>query len=255
MQAGGSLFPSLGVNPAAVGEASLLDDIGGTTGRARTANTDARWGRSLRAFARRTVWTLPAAAGCLALAGMWGWPSAVADPDGKSPGTWLVVTMVGLILAVLGILAVTALLSATAARRWSVLALISVLAGTVLLAPVLGVIGLARPSVSRVAATLPAGAAQDLENRFFHGAVTRWLGLGGLALLAVGWLAFGCAIVASGVLNRMDGYLVGLAVAIAAGSAYLSWQFLTVVAAMILLAAGLGLAWTASRLIPDDALP
>ena len=75
--------------------------------------------------------------------------------------------------------------------------------------------------------------------------------MGGLILLSVGWLAFGCAVLASGVLNRVDGYLVLCAVAIGVLAAYLSWQFLITVAAMVLLAAGLGLAWTASRLTPD----
>jgi len=35
----------------------------------------------------------------------------------------------------------------------------------------------------------------------------------------------------------------------------MSWQFLITVAAMVVLAAGLGLAWTASRLTPDGRTP
>jgi Amt family ammonium transporter len=201
------------------------------------------------------VWTLPAAAICYALSGMWGWPTRNSEPAGESPGTWLVVTVFGLILGVAGVLAVTALLSATPGRRWSVGALVLIPAGSLLLTPVLGVIAVARPSVSRTADRIGADAALDLENRFFDNAITRWLGVGGLILLAAGWFLLGCAVLASGVLNRVDGYLLLCAVAIAVLAAYMSWQFLITVAAMVVLAAGLGLAWTASRLTPDGRTP
>ena len=221
----------------------------------RPVTPEAAWGRSLRRFARTLVWTLPVAAICFALSGMWGWPTWTAEPAGESPGTWLVVTVFGLILGVVGVLAMTALLSSTPGRRWSLAALISAVTGTVLLAPILGVVGLARPSVTRVTDRLGPDAAADLERRFFDNAISRWLGVGGLVLLAVGWLAFGCAVLASGALNRVDGYLALCAVAIAVVGAYLSWQFLITVAAMVLLAAGLGLSWTASRLTPDGRTP
>jgi Amt family ammonium transporter len=220
----------------------------------RPVTPEAAWGRTLRRFARSAVWTLPMAAVCLALSGMWGWPTRAAEPAGESPGTWLVVTVFGLILGLAGVLAMTALLSATPGRSWSVGALVLVLTGTVLLAPVLGVLALARPSVTRLAGRLGPDTAADLDNRFLDNAVSRWLGVGGLALLAAGWLSFGCAVLASGVLSRVDGYLVLCAVTVAVLAAYVSWQFLITVAAVILLAAGLGLAWTAYRLRPDGQL-
>jgi hypothetical protein len=216
---------------------------------------DVAWAGSLRLFARGAVWALPVAAVCFATGGLWGWPTPTREPSGQSPGTWLVVSLIGLLLGAAGVTGLVALLSPTAARRWSLAALVGVAAGTVLVAPVLGVVALARPAVSRLAGQLPPGITANLEYRFFDNAVSRWLAVGGFALLAAGWFALGCAVLASNVLNRIDGYLILAAVGVAVVSAYLSWQFLTVVAAMVLLAAGLGLSWTAARLTPDGAPP
>ena len=68
-------------------------------------------------------------------------------------------------------------------------------------------------------------------------------------------LALGCAVLACGVLKRADGYGLLAAVGVAVLAAYLSWPFLLVVAAMIALAAGLGIAWSAVRLAPDGSSP
>jgi hypothetical protein len=132
-------------------------------------------------------------------------------------------------------------------------ALLAVLPGTVLLAPVLGIIGLARPSVLRM--RLGSDLTANLDGRFVDGAVSRWLGVGGLVLLAVGWFALGCAVLASEILKRVDGLLILAAMAIAVLGAYLTWELLLFFASMVLLAAGLGLSLTAWRLregaIPD----
>lgn len=207
------------------------------------------WARPLRRVARVGVWTLPLAAACIALAGMWGWPTPADPSGGGNGGSWLVLTLAGLTLLVMGVVSVAALLVATPAGRWAVGATIGVVSGSILLAPVLGLVGLARPAGAQLG-ELGAG----LEQRLFESAVSRWLGVGGLILLAVGGLALGCAILAAGVLNTGDGWLVLGAVALAVGSAYTGWEFLLVIAALCLLAASLGLAWTASRLTPDGVL-
>jgi hypothetical protein len=97
--------------------------------------------------------------------------------------------------------------------------------------------------------------AGSLDGRLLDGAVVRWLGGTGLVLLATGWFVMGCAVLVSGVLNRVDGALLMVGVCVAVGAGYLSWQFLLVIAAMIIVAAGLGLAWTAWRLAPDGQVP
>ncbi|GEM_PF-1430186 len=213
------------------------------------------WARSMRRFARATVWAVPAAAICFALGGLWGWPTPDEGPTGQSAGTWLVVTLLGLLFGLLGAVSLTALLAATTGRRWALIALLFVAAGTVFFAPVVGLVGLARPSVTSIAGQISRDAATNLEAAFFDGSVGRWLGIGGLVLLAAGWLALGCAVIASGVLHRVDGWLVLVAVAVAVGAAYLSWQVVFVIGSMLLLAAGLGLAWSASRLTLDGRSP
>ena len=74
-------------------------------------------------------------------------------------------------------------------------------------------------------------------------------------LLAAGWLCLAVAVLAAGVLNRIDGALLAGTVAVATIAAYAHLQFLVVIAAMLALAAGLGLAFTASRLNPDGVPP
>jgi hypothetical protein len=211
------------------------------------------WAATLRQFGRISVWSLPVGALLLALSGMWGWPTPTTDPVGRSPGTWLVFTVFGLLFALVGVLALTALMSASPGRMWAMLGLGTSLAGTVLLVPVLGVMGLARPAVTRLNAQLGPQVAAQLESRFFGGAVSRWLGVGGLVLLSVGCLALGCAVLASRLLNRIDGFMLFGVVGVSIAAAYAHWQFLVVIAAMLLLAAGLGLAFTAARLTQDGA--
>jgi len=211
------------------------------------------WAATLRRFGRLVVWALPLGALLLALSGMWGWPTPTTEPVGSSPGTWLVFTVFGLLFALVGVLALTALLATSPGRRWAMLGLGTALAGTVLLVPVLGLMGLARPAMNRLDAQLGPQAAAQLESRLFGGSVSRWLGVGGLILLSIGGLALGCAVLASRLLNRIDGYLLFGVVGVVGVAAYQHWQFLVAIAAMLLLAAGLGLAFTASRLTPDGA--
>jgi hypothetical protein len=212
---------------------------------------DARWALSLRNIARIGLWGLPVAALLFAIGGMWGWPEPGQVPGGQSPGTWLVVTIFAMMLGLFGMIALAALVSPTTGRRWGIAALVFTVIGTVLFAPVTGVIGLARPAVSRAENRIGGPAAADLEHRLFDSSVIKWLVVGGLVLLACGWFAAGCAVLACGVLNRVDGFLLLGAVSVAVLGAYLSWQFLLVIAAMMGLAAGLGLSWTACWLSPD----
>jgi len=194
----------------------------------RVAVIDTSWGRSLR-FARSTTWALPLGALGLALAGVRGWPGSAAPPS----AAWLLTMLASLVLALVGGVALTALLGGTPGRRWAAVALVLMLAGTVLFVPVLGLIAVAR------------GAAGDADG------LARTLASGGLGLLGSGWVLMGCGVLVARILNRADGVLLVLAVGVAMASAYLSWQFLFVVAAMIMVAGGLGLSWSAWRLTPD----
>ena len=67
--------------------------------------------------------------------------------------------------------------------------------------------------------------------------------------------ALGLSLLAANVMNRVDGWLMGGGVAVAATAGFLSWDFLLTIATMMFLAASLGAAWTASRLTADGQLP
>jgi hypothetical protein len=211
--------------------------------------SDLQWAGQLRRFGRAAVWCLPAAVAALAVASWWGWPAPGAEPHGASPGTWLLVTVLGLTLWAVGLVAVTALAVSTPGRPWAVASLLLGLSGALALAPMLGVLGVARPAVSR--STDPALA---IDAQLFEGSVGRWLTVGGLLLLALSTVALAMTILASEVLNRFDGWLVLGGVGVAVIGAYLSWEFMLTLACMALLAAALGVAWNASRLTPDGHL-
>jgi Amt family ammonium transporter len=215
---------------------------------------DAAWGRTLR-FARQATWALPAGAFGFALVGVWGWPTPTAGPTGRAAGAWLVVTLVSLALTLVGGVALTGLLGATPGRYPAAGALVAMLTGTVVFVPVVGLVGVARPAIASLPAQIRPAVAGDLDGRLLDGVVVRWLGGGGLVLLAAGWFAMGCAVLLSGVLSRVDGAMLMVSVSVAVTAGYLSWQFLLVIAAMVLVAGGLGLAWTAWRLAPDGQVP
>jgi hypothetical protein len=181
-------------------------------------------GDQLRGLARAGVWALLAAPGVLALSGLWGWPGQA----GRLPsGTWLACTAVGVATALVGMWSVTALLAVTRVRVLAVTGALATLFGVVAVMPAVGSVALAHTS--------PVGAG-------------RWLGLGGLTLVALGWVALGVAVMTSQILNGLDGMLILAAVGLAAVAGLLSWRFPLVIAAVGMFAAASGLGWTASRL-------
>jgi Amt family ammonium transporter len=233
---------------------TVLGGLHYRTAAPRQSVGDIQWAEALRRFARTTVWFLPAAVLAMALASVWGWPTPTTETSGASPGTWLVVSLLGLGLWLAGVVGLAALVASTTVRPWGIVAVLATIAGTVFVAPVLGVIGLARPAALRTADVIGAEPAGSLQAQFLDGHVGRWLAVGGFALLGIGAIAASGAILGSRVLNRIDGWLMLVAIAIAAGGAYLSWEFMLTLAAMVMLAATLGLAWTVSRLSPDGGL-
>jgi Amt family ammonium transporter len=229
------------------------DELPSTDDDARR-ELDATWIQSLR-FARSATWALPVGAFGFALASLWGWPTPTGGPAGLSPAGWLATMLVSLALALLGAVALAALLGATSGRRPAAAALVAMISGTVVFVPVLGLVGIARPAIARLPAQIRPQVAGSLDGWLLDGGVVRWLSVGGLGLLGAGWFLMGCAVLASGILNRTDGVLLIAAVSVAGAAAYQSWQFLLVIAAMIMVAGGLGLAWTAWRLAPDGQVP
>jgi hypothetical protein len=227
------------VDAAAVGPA-----VDVTAAAASSSDGFAGDGRS-RGFARAGVWAIPAAVVALGVTSFWGAPSPDHPPAGVSPGSWLVLTSMGLALGLLGAVSLTTLLLATPGRLWAFAGMLSTVAGTVLAAPALGVIALARPAVGR----LGDGPRSAFEADLASGPVFRGLSVGGLVLLAIGWILIGYAVVGSRLLNRVDGYLVVAAVVLAAAAIFA--RPLLTIASLSMLAAGLGIGWTANRAATD----
>jgi hypothetical protein len=187
----------------------------------------AAWARSLRRFARVAVWALPAYALAYGIATLG--PARDTGPAPYLSGDDPVDLLVGLASAWLGLVATVALaglLAPVRGRRSAAGGLIAGLLGTALLLPVAGL-----PAESSVA---------DLS--------VRGLQWAGLTLIAVGWLLLGWAVARSRLFNRGDGILLMLAGPLLAAGAG-AYGPLRTIGALLLLAAGIGIGWTAGRLV------
>lgn len=185
---------------------------------------EAVWIWSVRRYARVALWALPLSAVLL------GWSTlGVATPPGP-----LVVRLLAGWLATIAMIGLAALLAGARTRRVAVLGLLVGLAGSVLLLPL---------------AALPAGVAPDgtpLPVGHVHTA-----SLAAAAVLGTGWLLLGWAVFRSKLVNPADGILLMIA-AVSIGAGSYAVKPLPTVGALLLLAAGMGIAWTGNRLIPRD---
>jgi hypothetical protein len=193
---------------------------------------------AVRAAARVATWCLPLAAVVFGVSVLAAWPHSTAA---ASPGTWVLLTAASVMLTLLGALGVTVLLVPTAGRAPALAGLLTLLAGTALAAPVAGVVGLARPAVQHLGSATTIAFDADLAS----GPAVRGIALAGLLLLGAGWTLLACAILVSNRFSRGDGYLLLFAVGLA--TAGILVRPVLAIAALAALAAGLGLAFTATR--------
>jgi Amt family ammonium transporter len=159
----------------------------------------------------------------LARTGLWALPvSAVAQGwaslAGHGTAAWLV-ALAGTWTGLLALVAVTGLLAGTQARRLGVAGLLIGLAGGVLL----------------VAGAGPGADPVDAA-------------LVGSAVYGTGWLLSGLAVLRSRLLNPADGILLMLAATVVAAGRY-AVDPLPTVGALLMLAAGMGIAWCGARLL------
>lgn len=183
---------------------------------------EAVWIWSVRRYARLALWALPAAAL------LDGWAALGIDTP---PGP-LIVALIADWLAALAMIALAGLLAGTRTRRPALAGLLTGLAGTMLTLPL---------------AALPPGTTP-------HGTILSEPQLQlattvAAATSGAGWLLLGWAVFRSRLVNPADGILLMLAAAALGAGAY-AQQPLPTVGALLLLAAGTGLAWTGARLIP-----
>jgi Amt family ammonium transporter len=181
---------------------------------------EAVWIWSVRRYARLALWALPTAAlldGWLTL--------GVETPPGPLP-----VALTAGWLSAVAMIALTGLLAGTRCRRAALAGLLTALAGTVLTLP-FAALPPGVPPAGLASPALPAVAAA------------------GAAVTGAGWLLLGWAVFRSRLVNPADGVLLMLAAVAQAAGGY-ARQPLPTVGALLLLAAGTGLAWTGARLIP-----
>jgi Amt family ammonium transporter len=183
---------------------------------------EAVWIWSVRRYARQALWALPAAAL------LFGWTTlGIATPPGP-----LVVELAAAWLSLIAMIALAGLLAGSRTRRSAVTGLLSGMAGFLIALP---------------AAALPPGVAaagSPLTAATMHLVVIVGAGFSGAGWLLLGWAVFRAKLV-----NPADGILLMLA-ATAIGAAPLTVEPLPTVGALLLLAAGTGLAWTGNRLLP-----
>jgi hypothetical protein len=183
---------------------------------------EAVWIWSVRRYARLALWALPVSAS------LSGWAAlGVGFPPGP-----LVIQLAAAWLSVIAMIALAGLLTGTRTRR-------SALAGML--------IGLAAFLTSLPLAALPddtlaAGAPLTVPQ-------LRLVEVAAAAATGMGWLLLGWAVFRSKLVNPADGMLLMLA-AVAIGAGSHAHQPLPTVGALLLVAAGTGLAWTGGRLIP-----
>lgn len=179
---------------------------------------EAVWIWSVRRFARIALWALPLAAVA------YGWTTL----QGTERLGDLIALDIAAWLALIAMVAITALLAGSRSRRPAIAGLLLGFAGTVMLLPL----------------TALQGVPDGMTDARVGG-----LGIAAAAVTGIGWLLLGWAVLRSGLLNPADGILLMLA-AFSVGAGAFAVDPLPTVGALLLLAAGMGLAWTGSRLLP-----
>jgi hypothetical protein len=191
--------------------------------------TNATWAWSVRRFARALMWTLPGYAVAYGAVTLGRW-------DGLAPLPYLengrVFHLVGWVVAMwLGLMALVALaglLAAARSRRTAAIGLMVALTGTVLWLPF---------------AALPGDTP-------VYSLDAHTLSLAGGAVYSAGWLLAGWSVLHSGLFSKSDGLLLMVAAPML-GVAGLVVGPLQTVGAIFVLAAGIGMSWTAGRLVPS----
>ncbi|MEV6300763.1 hypothetical protein AB0M02_15245 [Actinoplanes sp. NPDC051861] len=185
---------------------------------------DAVWIWSVRRYARLALWGLPPAAV------LYGWLTLGVD---SPPGPLAVGLLAGW-LATISLIALAGLLAGSRTRRSALAGLLVTLAGATMLLPL---------------AALPEDAVVEnapLVAGHIPGLLTTAEAVAGTGVMLLGWALFRSKLV-----NPADGVLLMLGAA-ALGFGTHAAQPIPTVGALLLLAAGMGLAWTGGRLLPSS---
>lgn len=183
---------------------------------------EAVWIWSVRRFARIALWALPIAAVA------YGWTTFgnVSRPE------QFYAVLAAAWLSLIAMVAIAALLAGSRTRRPAIAGLLLGFAGTIMLLPLMAL----PPDTALAGGTVSADRVGAL-------------GILAATITGTGWLLLGWAVLRSKLLNPADGILLMLA-AVSVGAGTFPVDPLPTVGALLLLAAGTGLAWTGSRLLP-----
>jgi hypothetical protein len=187
--------------------------------------SDASWAWSMRRLARIAVWLVPGYAivyGSVTLVGSGSAPFLTQPRPAHLLG-WIGALWLGL----LGLMALASLLIVARSRVTAIAGLLVAVAGTMLLLPFGG---------------LPESSAT-------LGTAGRVIAIVGGVLYSLGWWLTGLALYRSGVFSQSDGVLLMIAAPLL-GIGGLLVAALHGIGAMFVLAAGIGVAWRAGRLLP-----
>jgi Amt family ammonium transporter len=218
----------------------------------------ARWAQTLRRFGRYAVWALPVYAILTLLAGLHRDPPLSTDQSSldyyldndRLSVEHLAYSAGAAFFGLLGLAATTALLAGVRGRRLAAGGLLCGLAGAAVLLTEIGNLVIRQEA---------AGHAL-LRGRLTHVALTAQVRGGtatlvvllGAVALALAWVLVGLAVWRSRVMQRTDGVLL----VISAPLLYLGGlvlHMMPILGSLLLLAAGMGLSWTAARLTPGGA--
>lgn len=186
--------------------------------------TNASWAWSLRRFARAAVWLLPTYAILYGIFSYGGTALATISTTGGSLRFigWTLATWFGL----LALLALACLLATARSRAAATAGALIALFGTLLM------------PLSGIGASAPG-----------YGGHARVLALIGAGVFSVGLLFSGLAVVRSEVFGPTDGTLLMIAAPML-GLGGLLLPVLRTIGALLVLAAGVGIAWKTGRLLP-----
>jgi hypothetical protein len=218
--------------------------------RPESPPVDPAWLRYVRPMARVAIWLVPVYALCHLWWSLQERPDPLADPvawaervaSASYQQSRMLAGFGSLTLGLVAMVVLVALLAGMRGRWTAVAGLLTGLAATAMLLPQ---VGLWTITAAAIADTVPGAVPAARLYAQMTDDASPVLAIG-VSLFTAAWLLLGLAVWRSGVLNRADGILLMMG-GLLVGVAELLAPVVVPLGALLLVAAGLGIAWTAGR--------